>query len=87
MTATIELVKEATPRGKYQPTTLDEAKAKADILVDSVDGAYYTIRVQNPSIKLNGRGIKPNKWIGNMYDVTERVYKQLSKQYNVMCDF
>lgn len=87
MGATIELVSRETPRGKYQPTSLDEAKAKADILITSVDGNYYTIKVQKAGISLKGRGIKPSKWIGNVYEVTERVYKSLMNQYNVMCDF
>lgn len=56
MTATIELIQEATPRGEYKPTTLDELKAKADILVTAID-SHYEIVVKNPSIKLNGRGI------------------------------
>lgn len=51
MTATIELIQEATPRGEYKPTTLDELKAKADILVTAID-SHYEIVVKNPSIKL-----------------------------------
>lgn len=86
MTATIELIQEATPRGEYKPTTLDEQKAKADILVTAID-SHYEIVVKNPSIKLAGRGIKRSTYIGNIFYVTERVYKQLCKEYNVMCDF
>lgn len=86
MTATIELIQEATPRGEYKPTTLDEQKAKADILVTAID-SHYEIVVKNPSIRLKGRGIKRSTYIGNIFYVTERVYKQLCKEYNVMCDF
>ncbi|ROS92336.1 hypothetical protein EEL36_08920 [Muribaculaceae bacterium Isolate-043 (Harlan)] len=78
-------------RGEYKRTTLDDEKAKADILVTAID-SHYEIRVQKSSIKLSGRGVwkrrvKRSKWIGNIYYVTERVYKQLCKEYNVMCDF
>lgn len=73
-------------RGEYKRTTLDDEKAKADILVTAID-SHYEIRVQKSSIKLSGRGIKRSEWIGNIYYVTERVYKQLCKEYNVMCDF
>lgn len=86
MKATIELTKEAIKKGEYKRTTLDDEKAKADILVTAID-SHYEIRVQKSSIKLSGRGVKRSKWIGNIYYVTERVYKQLSKEYNVMCDF
>lgn len=86
MTATIELIQEATPRGEYMPTTLDEQKAKADILVTAID-SHYEIVVKNTSIKLSGRGIKRSTYIGNIYYVTERVYKKLCKEYDVMCDF
>lgn len=86
MKATIELTKEAVKKGEYKTTTLDEEKAKADILVTAID-SHYEIRVQKSSIKLSGRGVKRSKWIGNIYYVTERVYKQLCKEYNVMCDF
>lgn len=86
MTATIELIQEATPRGEYKPTTLDEQKSKADILVTTID-SHYEIVVKNTSIKLSGRGIKRSTYIGNIYYVTERIYKQLCKEYNVMCDF
>lgn len=86
MKATIELIKEATPRGEYKPTTLDEQKSNADILVTAID-SHYEIVVKNPSIKLSGRGIQRSTYIGNVYYVTERVYKSLCKQYNVMCDF
>ena len=73
-------------RGEYKRTTLDDDKAKADILVTAID-SHYEIKVQKSSIKLSGRGVKRSKWIGNIYYVTERVYKQLCKEYNVMCDF
>ena len=73
-------------RGEYKRTTLDDEKAKADILVTAID-SHYEIRVQKSSIKLSGRGVKRSKWIGNIYYVTERAYKQLCKEYNVMCDF
>lgn len=72
--------------GEYKRTTLDDEKAKADILVTAID-SHYEIRVQKSSIKLSGRGVKRSKWIGNVYYVTERIYKQLCKEYNVMCDF
>lgn len=86
MKATIELIEDALPRGEYKPTTLDEQKSKADILITAID-SHYEIVVKNPSIKLSGRGVKRSEWIGNIYYVTERVYKMLCKQYNVMCDF
>lgn len=86
MRATIELIEDALPRGEYKPTTLDEQKAKADILITAVD-SHYEIVVKNPSIKLSGRGVKRSEWIGNIYYVTERVYEMLCKRYNVMCDF
>lgn len=31
--------------------------------------------------------VHPQAGIGNIFYVTERVYKQLCKEYNVMCDF
>lgn len=86
MKATIELIEDALPRGEYKPTTLDEQKSKADILITAID-SHYEIVVKNPSIKLSGRGVKRSEWIGNIYYVTERVYKMLCKRYNVMCDF
>lgn len=86
MKATIELIKEATPKGEYKPTTLDKQKSRADILVTAID-SHYEIVVKNSNIKLSGRGIKRSAYIGNIFYVTERVYKQLCKEYNVMCDF
>ncbi len=86
MKATIELIEDALPRGEYKPTTLDEQKSKADILITAID-SHYEIVVKNPSIKLSGRGVKRSEWIGNIYYVTERVYEMLCKRYNVMCDF
>ena len=86
MKATIELIEDALPRGEYRPTTLDEQKSKADILITAID-SHYEIVVKNPSIKLSGRGVKRSEWIGNIYYVTERVYEMLCKRYNVMCDF
>lgn len=73
-------------RGEYKRTALDDAKDKADILVTAID-SKYTIEVKNPSITLSGRGVKRSTWIGNIYYVTERIYKQLCEKYNVMCDF
>lgn len=72
--------------GEYKRTSLDDAKANADILVTAIDDRY-TIEVKNPSITLSGRGVKRSTWIGNIYYVTERIYKQLCEKYNVMCDF
>lgn len=85
MKATIEFVSEIKS-SKYHPTALDEAKAKADILLTAVD-SRYEITVKNPAIILSGRGIKRSEWVNNVYYVTERIYKQLCAKYHVECDF
>lgn len=71
-------------RGEYKRTALDDAKDKAEMLLQSIDGNYYTLRLNRP-IEIKGRGVK--RYGNNIIAVTERVYKQLQAQYNIACDF
>ncbi len=71
-------------RGEYKRTALDDEKDKADMLLQAIDGNYYTLKLNRP-IEVKGRGVE--RYSEKLIAVTERVYKQLCKQYNVMCDF
>ncbi|MCM1216533.1 MAG: hypothetical protein NC209_03975 [Alistipes sp.] len=72
------------PKGEYKPAELDEQKKRADMLLQSIDGSYYTLKLNRP-IEIKGRGVK--KYGNNIIAVTERIYNQLQQQYRVMCDF
>lgn len=72
------------PRGEYKETELDRQKKQADILLTSIDGNYYTLRLQKP-IELKGRGVE--RYSETVVAVTESVYTKLKAKYNVMCDF
>lgn len=72
------------PVGEYKETDLDRQKKQADILLTSVDGNYYTLRLQKP-IEVKGRGVR--RYSDNVVAVTESVYNKLQERYNVMCDF
>ena len=68
-------------RGEYKRTALDDAKDKADMLLQSVDGNYYTLHLNRP-IEIKGRGVK--RYSNGAIAVTERVYNKLNEQYNIM---
>lgn len=72
------------PKGEYKETELDRQKKQADILLTSVDGNYYTLRLQKP-IEVKGRGVR--RYNDNVVAVTESVYNKLQEKYNVMCNF
>ncbi len=72
-------------RGEYKATELDKAKAEADVLLESIDGNYYTLWLNNEAITVKGRGVKESD--GRRVVVTEKVYDRLKEQYRVMCDF
>lgn len=72
------------PKGEYKETELDRQKKQADILLTSVDGNYYTLRLQTP-IEVKGRGVR--RYNDNVVVVTESVYNKLQERYNVMCNF
>lgn len=72
------------PRGEYKKTELDQRKRDADILLQSIDGNYYTLKVRE-GITVNGRGVK--RYSNGVIAVTERVYERLKSTYKVECDF
>ena len=71
-------------KGEYKPTELDTQKKGADILLESIYGNYYTLRLQKP-IEVKGRGVR--RYSGNVIAVTESVYNKLKDKYNIMCNF
>ncbi len=75
---------EFQPKGEYKTTELDSQKGSADILLQSIDGDYYTLKF-NKDIDIKGRGVKC--YDGNVVAVTERIYNNLRTKYNVVCDF
>ena len=71
-------------RGEYKETALDRQKKAADILVESIDGNWYTIRL-NREIEIKGKRIK--RYDNGCIAVPESVYTKLQGKYNVMCNF
>ena len=74
-------------RGVYQETTLDKAKKNADMLLQAIDGNWYTLWLNKPIRVKTSRRIKTAVGNDKIIYVTESVYKKLSQQYNIMCDF
>lgn len=73
-----------TERGEYKETTLDREKKAADILVESIDGNWYTIRL-NKQIELKSKRIR--QYDNGCIAVPESVYTKLQGKYNIMCNF
>ena len=71
-------------RGEYQETALDREKKAADILVESIDGNWYTLRI-NRQIDLKSKRIK--RYDNGCIAVPESTYYKLKDKYNVMCNF
>lgn len=71
-------------RGEYQETELDRQKKQADILLESIDGNWYTIRL-NRQIDLKSKRIR--RYDNGCIAVPESMYYKLKSEYNVMCNF
>ena len=71
-------------RGEYKETELDQQKKQADILLESIDGDWYTIRL-NRQIELKSKRIR--KYDNGCIAVPESIYYKLKDKYNVMCNF
>ena len=71
-------------RGEYKDTALDRQKKAADILVESIDGNWYTIRL-NREIEIKSKRIR--KYDNGCIAVPESMYYKLKDKYNVMCNF
>jgi len=72
------------PRGEYRETSVDKAKEKADMLIESCNNGSYTIDTKG--IELSGRGVK-HRYQNGYYEVTERLLSKLQGQYDVMANF
>lgn len=73
------------PRGEYKATDLDRQKQQADILLQAIDGNWYSLYLNKP-IDINpGRSVKV--YGEKNIAVTKSVYNRLSQQYKVMSDF
>ena len=71
-------------RGEYKETELDREKKAADILVESIEGNWYTIRL-NREIEIKSERIR--KYDNGCIAVPESMYYKLKDKYNVMCNF
>ena len=71
-------------RGEYKETALDRQKKAADILVESIEGNWYTIRL-NREIEIKSKRIR--KYDNGCIAVPESMYYKLKDKYNVMCNF
>lgn len=71
-------------RGEYQETELDRQKKQADILLESIDGNWYTIRL-NKEIDIKSKRIR--NYDNGTIAIPESLFHKLESKYNVMCDF
>ena len=71
-------------RGEYKEAALDRQKKAADILVESIEGNWYTIRL-NREIEIKSKRIR--KYDNGCIAVPESMYYKLKDKYNVMCNF
>lgn len=71
-------------KAAYKATELDIAKKSADILLQAIDGRYYTLWL-NKEIELKGRGLKERN--GRIAVVTANYYEKLNAKYNILTDF
>lgn len=71
-------------RGEYKETEVDREKKAADILVESIEGNWYTIRL-NREIEIKSERIR--KYDNGCIAVPESMYYKLKDKYNVMCNF
>lgn len=71
-------------QGEYKETELDKQKKEADILLKSIDGNFYTLRL-NKQIDLKSKRIK--RYDNGCIAVPQSIYNKLEAKYNIMCDF
>lgn len=71
-------------RGEYQETELDRQKKQADILLESIDGNWYTIRL-NKKIDIKSKRIR--NYDNGTIAIPESLFHKLESKYNVMCNF
>lgn len=83
MKAKLYFIEDAIPRGEYKPTTLDEEKKNADMLLQSINGNYYSLWL-NKDIEVKGRGVEH---YGRIIVVTEKIYYKLTEKYTILTDF
>lgn len=81
--------KEIIKRGEYKRTPLDDEKDRADFLITSIAGNWYTIFIRNKSINLKcGLSVKKaNDFSGAIYYVTENALDRLKSKHTWMNDF
>ena len=72
------------PRGEYVKTSVDEAKEKADILIEACNEGTYTLDTKG--IDISGRGVKC-RYQNGCYEVTESYLNKLRASYNVITNF
>ena len=73
--------------GEYKPTSVDQRRAEADIVVQYCNGGSFTIKVQNEAVDLGGkRGIRQYFDNGSV-EVTDHKLEQLRKKYTVETSF
>lgn len=83
--ATMELIKDATKRGEYKSTELDNQKNNVDFLLEAIDGKYYTIwmnrQLELPKGSENEKGSKSAVIVG------ERAFNAFAKKHTWLPNF
>lgn len=83
--ATMELVKEATKRGEYKATELDNQKNNVDFLLEAIDGKYYTIWMNRPlELPKNAENEKGSK---SAVIIGERAFNAFAKKHTWLPNF
>lgn len=71
-------------KGEYRCTAVDDQKDAADMLIEAIDGSYYTINPKGKTIE-GKRGVK--RYSNGFYAVTESVLRRLETRYTFATNF
>lgn len=69
---------------KFEKTSLDERKEKADFLIESCNGSTWTIYARTFTLETK-RGV--SNYDGGLYEVSEKVLNMLKSKYSYECNF
>lgn len=80
--------------GEYKETGLDYQKKQADMLITSICGRFYELRLrkddtlrQKISNDIKGYGKRVRRYNEDAIGVTESVLNVLESKYRILCDF
>ena len=72
-------------KSEYKETDTDRQRKQADLVLEAIDGNYYSVRIQNANVIIPEKRVK--RYSNGVVAVPQSIWNKLIKQYTYATNF